>query len=107
MSGPAHEQARARPGFPFEPPAAAALNHLLRSASWARDRLRAFSGKIVRFELAPFTVALTILDSGEVANAPLASAPDATFTLTPGIALRVLAADAQAWQKVGVSGDTA
>ena len=106
MSGPAHEQARAGPGFPFTPPTAAALNHLLKSASWARERLRPFAGKCACFELVPFTVTLAITDSGEVADAP-AAAPDARFTLTPGVALRVFAADPAAWQKVDVAGDTA
>ena len=107
MTGPAHEQTRAGPGFAFAPPTAAAFNHLLKSASWARERLRPFAGKHARIALAPFTVTLTILDSGEVADAPAAIAADTTFTLTPGVALRVLAADPAAWQKVEVAGDTA
>lgn len=98
---------RAGPFFPLRPPTAAALNHLLRSASWARARLAAFAGKIVRFELVPFTAAFVILDSGEVADAPAASSPDAGFTLTPGLALRMLGGDSTAWQAAGVSGDTA
>src|SRR5476649_1771919 len=107
MTGTAYEEARGVPGFGFAPPTTAALNHLLRSASWARERLQPFAGKIARFELAPFTVTLTILDSGEVADAPAAAAPDASFTLTPGIALRMLAGDSDAWQKVAGAGDTA
>jgi ubiquinone biosynthesis protein UbiJ len=107
MSGTTHEQARAVPGFGFKPPAAAALNHLLRSASWARERLHPFAGKIARFELVPFTTTLAILDSGEVADAPAAATPDASFTLTPGVALRMLAGDADAWQKVAGTGDAA
>ncbi len=106
MSGTAQEQTRAAPGFGFKPPTAAALNHLLKSASWARERLRPFAGKVVRFELVPFTVAYTLLETGEVADAP-AAAPDANFTLTPGIALRMLGGDSDAWQKVVVAGDGA
>ena len=98
---------RAGPRFGLKPPTAAALNHLLKSASWARERLRPFAGRIARFELAPFTVAFTILDSGEVADAPAASAPDASFALSPGIALRMLGGDSDAWQKVTVGGDGA
>src|SRR5258705_12928623 len=99
MTGTAQEQARAAPGFGLRPPTAAALNHLLKSASWARERLRPFAGKVVRFELAPFTVGYALLDTGEVADAPAGAAPDATFTLTPGIALRMLGGDSDAWQK--------
>ena len=107
MIGAAQEPARAAPGFGLRPPTAAALNHLLKSASWARERLRPAAGKVVRFELAPFTVGYTLLDTGEVADAPAATVPDATFTLAPGIALRMLSGDSEAWQKVAVSGDGA
>lgn len=93
------------PGF-FEPPVAAAINHLLRSASWARERLAPCAGKIARFNVAPFTVTLAILDSGEVAAAPATASADATFTLTPGIALRMLSQDQNAWQQVEVTGNT-
>jgi ubiquinone biosynthesis protein UbiJ len=91
----------------LRPPTAAVLNHLLKSASWARARLQPFAGKIVRFELAPFTVGYSLLQSGEVADAAASSSPDATFTLTPGIALRMLGGDSAAWQKVAVGGDGA
>jgi ubiquinone biosynthesis protein UbiJ len=107
MSGTAHEQPRAVPGFGFAPPTAAALNHVLKSASWARARLQPFAGKIARLEIVPFRITLAILESGEVANATADAVPDATFTLTPGVALRMLAADPDAWQKVIVAGDTA
>ena len=107
MTGTAQEHSRAAPGFGIRPPTAAALNHLLKSASWARERLQPFAGKVVRFELAPFTVGYLLLATGEVADAPAGALPDATFTLTPGIALRMLGGDADAWQKVEVAGDGA
>ena len=109
MTGPVDEPARAGPGWTglFEPPVAAALNHLLKSAAWARERLKPCAGKIARFNLPPFTVTLEIRESGELADAPAGSTADATFTLTPGVALRMLANDANAWQQVDVSGDAA
>jgi ubiquinone biosynthesis accessory factor UbiJ len=109
MSGPAHHaaDAGAGPAAIFAPPVAAAINHLLRSASWARERLMPFAGKTARFNLAPFAVTLAIGASGEVEASASVSAADASFTLTPGIAVRVLAADSNAWQEVQVSGDTA
>ncbi len=140
MSGPAHDAAAAGAGLAamVAPPVATAINHLLRSASWARERLNPFAGKTARFNLAPFAVTLTIRDSGEVEDSiaggprdPLAERPvagtgaearcpqtagfasnvsarppDASFTLTPGVALRLLAADKNAWQEVQMSGDT-
>ncbi len=109
MAGPVHEPPRTGPRLTglFAPPVAAAINHLLKSASWARERLKPCAGKIARFDLAPFTVTLEIRDSGELADAPASSTPDATFTLSPGVALRMLAADPDAWQRVEASGDTA
>lgn len=107
MTGTAQQQAGAVPVFGLRPPTAAALNHLLKSASWARDRLRLFAGKVVCFELIPVTVAFSILESGEVANAPTGAPPDASFRLSPALALRVLSGDADAWHKVEVAGDTA
>jgi len=141
MSGPAHDAAGASAGrgAVFTSPATAAINHLLQSASWARERLMPFAGKTARFRLAPFAVTLKIRDSGEVedsiaggprdtlAERPVAGTgaearypqttgcasnesarpPDASFTLTPGLALRMLSADKNAWQEVQVSGDTA
>jgi len=110
MSGPAHD-AGIGPGPTtsglLKPPFAAAVNHLLQGASWACDRHKPFAGKTVRFNLAPFAVTLAIRDSGEVADAAASGAADASFALTPGIALRMLAADSNAWQEVAFEGDTA
>ncbi len=172
MPGPAHDAAGAGagPGSIFTRPVAAAINHLLRGAAWACERLKPFCGKTVQFTLAPFSVALTIRDNGEVSDAAAATSPrdtlaerpiagtgaearyphtagfasnesarprdtlaerpvagtgaearypqtagfasnesarpcDATFTLTPGVALRMLASDKNAWQNVQMSGD--
>jgi len=109
MPGPAHDTAGAGPGFTgiFQPPVAAAINHLLRSASWAGERLKPFAGKTIRFNLAPFAVTLAIRASGEVEDSTATGAADASFTLTPGVALRMLAADRSAWQEVEAGGDTA
>lgn len=108
MPGPAHDAAGtgAGPAASFTSPVAAAINHLLRGASWACERLKPFCGKTVQFTLAPFSVALTILDNGEVSDAVANVACDAAFTLTPGVALRMLASDKGAWHDVQMSGDT-
>jgi ubiquinone biosynthesis protein UbiJ len=102
MSEAAGASAGGRGGGWPAPPAAPALNHLLRRASWARDRLRPFAGKSVRFDIMPFSTTLEILASGEVADGD--GKPDTTFRLTPALALR-MAADPQAWREVETSGD--
>ena len=106
MAEPASEAGAGRSaGSLFEPPVAAAVNHLLRSASWARAQLEPFAGKAVRFDIAPFAATLQILDNGEVAAS--SAEPAASFKLTPALGLRIAAADAAAWREVEVNGDTA
>ena len=109
MSGPANDAQSAGPGQPglLRPRLAPAINHLLRSASWARERLKPFAGKTVRFSLPLLALTLAIRDSGEVDDSPATSPADAAFAFTPGVALRMLAGDPHAWQQVDVSGDTA
>lgn len=90
----------------FDPAAIAFINHLLRSASWAREELGRFAGRTARFESAPFILSLTVLDSGEVALAAADAAPAVTARLTPGIMLRLAARDEAAWREIEIGGDT-
>ncbi len=90
----------------FDPALVAFVNHLLRSAGWAREELRRFSGRSVRFETFPFALSLTVLDTGEVAIAEANATPAVTARLTPGLMLRIAARDETAWQDVEISGDT-
>jgi len=94
------------PAAAFDTAVAAFINHLLRSASWARDALRRHAGKTARFEVFPFVVALTVLDSGEVAPAGADAAPDAKVKLPPGLMLRLTSRDERAWREIDISGDT-
>lgn len=97
-----------RLGYPaaaFDTAAAAAINHLLRGASWARDALRRFAGKTARFDLVPLALSLTVLESGEVAPAAPDAACAVTVRLTPGLVLRLAARDETAWRDVALSGD--
>ena len=85
--------------------AQAPINHVLRGESWALRRLQAYAGRTARFEVFPFALSFTITDSGEVvASAPNVEA-DATFRLSPPLALRILARDDSAYREVSVSGD--
>jgi ubiquinone biosynthesis protein UbiJ len=90
----------------FDPALVAFVNHLLRGAGWAREELRRFAGRSVRFETFPFALSLTVLDTGEVALAEATATPAVTARLTPGLALRLAARDETAWQDVEISGDT-
>ncbi|MGH8702332.1 MAG: ubiquinone biosynthesis accessory factor UbiJ [Burkholderiales bacterium] len=90
----------------LDPAAAAFINHLLRSASWARDALGRHAGKTARFEVFPLAVAFTVLDSGEVAPAGADTAPAATVKFAPGLMLRLAARDESAWREIDIAGDT-
>jgi len=90
----------------LDPVAAAAVNHLLRGAGWAREELKRHAGKTARFEVAPLDSALTVLESGEVAPAAAGTVPAVTLKLTPGLLLRLAARDEAAWKEIEVAGDT-
>ncbi len=90
----------------FDPAAVGFINHLLRSASWARDELKRFAGRTARFEIFPFALALTVLDNGEVALAAADAVPAVTARPTPGLMLRLAARDDAAWRDIDIAGDT-
>ena len=90
----------------LDPAAVAFVNHLLRGAAWARDELRPHAGRTVRIEAFPFSFSVIVLESGEVALAPPDAQPAVTARLTPGLALRLAAADETAWKEVELTGDT-
>jgi ubiquinone biosynthesis accessory factor UbiJ len=90
----------------FDPAAVGFINHLLRGASWARDELKRFAGRTVRFEIFPFALALTVLDNGEVALAAADVVPAVTARPTPGLMLRLAARDDAAWRDIDIAGDT-
>jgi ubiquinone biosynthesis protein UbiJ len=59
----------------------AALDHLLRQAGWARERLRPHAGRHARLDLVPFAVAFTIAENGTLAASPADAVPEVTLTL--------------------------
>jgi ubiquinone biosynthesis protein UbiJ len=91
----------------FDGTAAAAINHLLRTNAWARERLLPFAGKTARFNLFPTVCTLTVRDGGEVGPAAHGATPDVTLTVTAPVAMRALGGDEEAWNAVAVDGDTA
>ena len=53
------------------------MNHLLDQNSWALQRLARFSGKSVRFEVAPFSFTCRILEDGSLLDQDAAEVTDA------------------------------
>lgn len=89
----------------FEPLALAGINRLLRANSWALATLSPHAGKIALLSCPPFHLSCAILDSGELAAAPLDATPHVTITATPGSLFRLAARDENAWNAAQVSGD--
>lgn len=85
----------------------ATLNHLLTQNSWALPRLARFAGKTVRFHLAPFQVAYTILSDGSVLAAAPDTTADAESFVAPSLLPRLLAKEAAAYNEIRSQGDGA
>ena len=85
----------------------APLNHVLAKAPWAQARLVPFAGKTVLFRGLPFDYRVTITADGLTEPAAPDRAPDTSITLTPPLALRILAGDEAARQQAKIDGDAA
>ena len=85
--------------------AIAPLNRLLRTHTWALDRLRVHAGKTALLMCPPLQLRLSVTATGELANALPDAAPDVAIGVTPGILLRAAARDSNAWSAAEVTGD--
>jgi len=86
---------------------AAALNHLLRTQSWARARLGRFAGKTVRLRIFPLDAVLAVGEGGDFAAAAEGSTADAELSLSPFGLARWLAGGAVGLHLVRIGGDSA
>jgi ubiquinone biosynthesis protein UbiJ len=82
------------------------LNHLIRQNEWARELLLPYAGKTVRFNIVPLTATLIVLEDGGLAMAGEATEPDASVTMPPTVALRLLAGDEAASTLITLEGDS-
>ena len=85
---------------------AAPINHALLGAPWALEALKGHAGKTAQFDLGPFSVQLTVSETGEVRPASADAIPDARFNLSPALLLRALQ-DREALKEAEASGDSA
>jgi ubiquinone biosynthesis protein UbiJ len=91
----------------LEPLSAAALNHLLHAADWARARLAPFHGATIRVVVPPTSSTYTVADDGTL-RADAEAEPAATITLSPAVAFRLLVLkDDTARAEIDVQGDAA
>jgi len=82
------------------------LNHLVGQNTWVREQLLPYAGKTVRFNIVPMTATLIVLEDGGLAMAGEATEPDASVTLPPTVAMRLLAGDEAANTLVTLEGDS-
>ena len=86
-------------------PAASALNHVLRSAPLAMERLRKHAGRTVAFHVGPLTLAFTIQTTGEVTAALPDTPHDLDARLSPFLLPRLAAHDEAAFREIEMQGD--
>jgi len=91
---------------PFAPqPAARALNHLLRSAPLAMERLAKHAGRTARFNVGPLSLAFTVQANGEVSAARDDAARDLEVHIPPASLPKFAGRDENAWRGVRIEGD--
>ncbi|WP_334107712.1 ubiquinone biosynthesis accessory factor UbiJ [Methylobacillus sp.] len=82
------------------------LNHLLTQNSWAAEQLQPFAGKHAHLALPPLSATVVVLEDGGLAIAGETAIADATITVPPSVALRILAGDERANTSAAITGDT-
>lgn len=86
-------------------PAAAAVNHVLRSAPLAMERLARHAGRTAEFRVGPFAFALTVQTTGEVTPAVSEAARDLHVRMSPFLLPRLAAGEEAAFRDIEMQGD--
>ena len=86
-------------------PATAALNHVLRSAPVALERLRKHAGRTVAVHVGPATFSFTIQTTGEVTAAMPAAFRDLDVRISPFLLPRLAAHEEAAFRDIEMQGD--
>jgi ubiquinone biosynthesis accessory factor UbiJ len=86
-------------------PVSAAINHVLRSAPLALERLRRHAGRTVAFHVGPARLAFTVQTTGEVVAAVPGAAQDLEVSISPFLLPRIAAREEAAFRDIGMQGD--
>ena len=86
-------------------PATSALNHVLKSAPLALERLRKHAGRTAAFHVGPLTLAFTVQTTGEVTAAVPGAARDLDVRISPFLLPRLALREEAAWREVEMQGD--
>jgi ubiquinone biosynthesis protein UbiJ len=90
---------------PLPHPGERAVNHVLRSAPLALERLRPHAGRTVAFRVGPLAMALTIQTTGEVASAGALAPRDLEVRISPFLLPRLAAGEEAAFREIEMQGD--
>ncbi len=82
------------------------LNHLLRSAPWAQEKLKPHAGKTAAFDVFPATYRYTVESDGSVKAAARDVLAETEMRIAPSLLPRLLTGDEAAFKDVKISGDT-
>ena len=86
-------------------PVSAAINHVLRSAPLALERLRKHAGRTVGLQVGPARLAFTVQTTGEVEAALPAAARDLEVRISPFLLPRLAAREEAAFRDIEMQGD--
>ena len=81
------------------------MNHVLRSAPAAMERLRRHAGRTAHFRVGPVEAALTVQTTGEVADAVRGAARDLEVRISPFLLPRLAAGEEAAFREIEMTGD--
>jgi ubiquinone biosynthesis protein UbiJ len=90
---------------PFPHPLSSAVNHVLKSAPLAMERLRKHAGRTAAFHVGPFTVALTVQTTGQVTAAVPGASRDLEVRISPFLLPRLAAREEAAFREIEMEGD--
>ena len=90
----------------FPRPVTSAINHVLRSAPLALERLRRHAGRTAAFHVGPVSLAFTIQTTGEVTSALPGVARDLDVRISPFLLPRLVAHEEAAFSEIEMQGDT-
>jgi ubiquinone biosynthesis protein UbiJ len=86
-------------------PITRSVNHVLRSAPLALERLRRHAGRTVAFHVGPARLAFTVQTTGEVAPALPAAPRDLDVRISPFLLPRLAAREDAAFHEIDMQGD--
>ena len=89
----------------FPHPAARALNHVLKSAPLAMQRLARHAGRTAAFHVGPVSLAFTVQTTGEVAAAVEGATRDLEVRVSPFLLPRLAAHEEAAFREIDMQGD--